>query len=72
MLNRYKETRRRHPLAPTGSVTEGIARERELLAPLREQADLVIDTSGLTAAPGCATSSPTRYCPPAVAAAGWR
>ena len=31
LLTRYKETRRRHPLAPTGSVAEGIARERELL-----------------------------------------
>ena len=31
LLTRYKETRRRHPLAPEGSVAEGIARERELL-----------------------------------------
>ncbi len=50
LLTRYKETRRRHPLAPTGSVAEGIARERELLAPLRDRADVVIDTSMLTAA----------------------
>jgi RNase adapter protein RapZ len=50
LLTRYKETRRRHPLAPTGSVTDGIERERKLLAPLRERADVVIDTSGLTAA----------------------
>ncbi len=50
LQTRYKETRRRHPLAPTGSVSEGIARERELLAPLRERADIVIDTAGLTAA----------------------
>ncbi len=50
LLTRYKETRRRHPLSPYGSVTEGIARERELLAPLRERADVVIDTGGLTAA----------------------
>jgi UPF0042 nucleotide-binding protein len=50
LLTRYKETRRRHPLAPTGSVADGIARERELLAPLRERADVVIDTGGLTAA----------------------
>ena len=45
LLTRYKETRRRHPLAPTGSVADGIARERELLAPLRERADVVIDTT---------------------------
>jgi UPF0042 nucleotide-binding protein len=50
LLTRYKETRRRHPLAPESSVTEGIARERELLAPLHERADVVIDTSDLTAA----------------------
>ncbi len=50
LLTRYKETRRRHPLTPRGSVAEGIARERELLAPVRERADVVIDTSRLTAA----------------------
>jgi RNase adapter protein RapZ len=50
LLTRYKETRRRHPLAPSGSVADGIARERRRLAPLRERADVVIDTSGLTAA----------------------
>ena len=50
LLTRYKETRRRHPLAPSGSVADGIAREREALAPLRGRADVVIDTSGLTAA----------------------
>jgi RNase adapter protein RapZ len=50
LLTRYKETRRRHPLAPTGSIVEGIERERELVLPLRHRADFVIDTSGLTAA----------------------
>ncbi len=50
LQTRYKETRRRHPLAPTGSVAEGIARERTALRPLRERADVVIDTTGLTAA----------------------
>jgi RNase adapter protein RapZ len=50
LLTRYKETRRRHPLAPTGSVADGIARERDVLGPLRMRADVVIDTSGLTAA----------------------
>lgn len=47
LLRRYTETRRRHPLAPQGRVADGIAREEELTAPLRERADLVIDTSGL-------------------------
>lgn len=50
LLTRYQETRRRHPLAPTGSVSDGIRRERELLAPLRARADAVIATDGLTAA----------------------
>ena len=50
LLNRYKETRRRHPLAPHGSVVDGIRREQELLAPVRERADLCIDTTGLSSA----------------------
>jgi UPF0042 nucleotide-binding protein len=50
LVNRFKETRRRHPLAPEGRVTEGIRSEREILGPLREAADLVIDTTGLTGA----------------------
>ena len=49
LVTRYKETRRRHPLAPEGSVAAGVAAERALLAPLREHADLVIDTTGMTA-----------------------
>ena len=36
LVTRYKETRRRHPLAQTGQVTAGIARERELLWALKE------------------------------------
>jgi len=50
LLHRYKETRRRHPLSPTGSVTQGIAAEREALAPFKRRADLVVDTSGISAA----------------------
>jgi UPF0042 nucleotide-binding protein len=50
LLTRYQETRRRHPLSPAGSVIEGIARERALLAPVRERADVVIETTGLTSA----------------------
>jgi UPF0042 nucleotide-binding protein len=49
LLRRYKETRRRHPLAPRGTVATGIARERDLLAPVRERADVVIDTTRLSA-----------------------
>jgi len=47
-VNRFKETRRRHPLADIGSVTEGIARERELLQAVERRADLLIDTTELT------------------------
>jgi UPF0042 nucleotide-binding protein len=50
LLDRFKETRRRHPLAPDGRVLEGIRAEREVLGPLRERADVVMDTSGLTGA----------------------
>jgi UPF0042 nucleotide-binding protein len=50
LLDRYKETRRRHPLAPEGRIVDGIRAERELLAPLRERADVVMDTSDLSAA----------------------
>jgi UPF0042 nucleotide-binding protein len=50
LLRRYKETRRRHPLAPHGSVAQGIAAESAALAPLQERADLVLDTTGIGAA----------------------
>ena len=49
LINRFKETRRRHPLANGGSVETAIARERALLAPLKGRADVSIDTSDLTA-----------------------
>ena len=50
LLDRYKETRRRHPLANGGQVVRGIGEERELLAPLKGRADVCIDTSDLSAA----------------------
>jgi UPF0042 nucleotide-binding protein len=50
LVTRYKETRRRHPLAPDGSVAAGVASERALLAPLRSRADTVIDTTGMSVA----------------------
>jgi RNase adapter protein RapZ len=49
LLNRFKETRRRHPLAPESNIAAGIAAEREMLGPIRELADFVIDSSGLKA-----------------------
>ena len=50
LMNRYKETRRRHPLAPHSSIAAGIAAERAILEPLKERADFVINTTGLSAA----------------------
>jgi RNase adapter protein RapZ len=47
LLRRYTETRRRHPLAPQGVVVDGIAAEIALTEPLREQADMIVDTTGL-------------------------
>ena len=45
LRRRFTETRRRHPLAPDRPVTDGINHERRMLAPLRDRADEVIDTS---------------------------
>lgn len=48
LVRRFSETRRRHPLALDLPAEDGIARERELLQPLRNAADALIDTSDLT------------------------
>ena len=45
LLRRYTETRRRHPMAQSGGVLEGVQRERALFAPLEAIADVVLDTS---------------------------
>ena len=51
IIKRYKETRRRHPLAEkTDTLEEAVLRERELLSPVRARADVVIDTSRLSTA----------------------
>jgi UPF0042 nucleotide-binding protein len=47
LLRRYTESRRRHPLAPQGRVTDGIIAEQALTELLRAEADLVVDTSDL-------------------------
>lgn len=47
LIQRYKETRRAHPLAKEGRIETGIALERKKLAFLREHADIIIDTSKL-------------------------
>jgi UPF0042 nucleotide-binding protein len=48
LIRRFSETRRPHPLAGDRPLSEGIAEERALLAPLRAEADLVLDTTDLT------------------------
>ncbi len=48
LVNRYAETRRAHPLAPAEPAAAGVVRELDLLRPLREAADIVLDTSDLT------------------------
>jgi UPF0042 nucleotide-binding protein len=47
LVRRFDATRRRHPVAESDRVTDGIARERELLEGIKEQADVVLDTSDL-------------------------
>jgi UPF0042 nucleotide-binding protein len=49
LVKRYKESRRPHPAARNGNVLEAIRTEREVLADLREKADLIVDTSGYSA-----------------------
>ncbi|MEX2395281.1 MAG: RNase adapter RapZ, partial [Actinomycetota bacterium] len=48
LVRRYEEKRRPHPLAPTERVQDGIARERQLLEVLKDDADIVLDTSTLS------------------------
>jgi UPF0042 nucleotide-binding protein len=48
LVRRFSTTRRRHPFYQAGSMRAAIAADRRTLAPLRERADLVIDTSALT------------------------
>jgi UPF0042 nucleotide-binding protein len=47
LLRRFSETRRRHPLAPAESPDIGIERDLDLMAPIRELADILVDTSDL-------------------------
>ena len=48
LIRRYSETRRRHPMARDDTPTQGIDRERDLLAPIRVRADHLIDTTEMT------------------------
>src|SRR5438128_11876336 len=48
LVRRYRESRRRHPLAADGNVVDGIRAERKTLSTMREVADRIVDTSGIT------------------------
>src|SRR5664279_4242913 len=48
LIRRYEANRRLHPLQGGGRLADGVASERALLAPLRQEADVVIDTSNLS------------------------
>ena len=48
LVNRFEATRRRHPLAPADRVVEGIRKERLMMESVKESADLIIDTSGMS------------------------
>lgn len=48
LLRRFSETRRRHPLAPQETPLAGIERERALLAPLLDRADVMVDTTEMS------------------------
>ncbi|WP_187346499.1 RNase adapter RapZ [Gordonia sp. CNJ-863] len=50
LVRRFEQVRRRHPLQGKETLIEGIARERAILAPIKNVADLVVETSALTAA----------------------
>ena len=47
LLRRFTETRRSHPLAKNKTLSDGIAQERALMAPLRDKSDLIVDTTDL-------------------------
>ncbi len=48
IIRRYKETRRRHPMAPSSRISDGVAKERARLETVRGKATYLIDTSSLS------------------------
>ena len=47
LIKRFKETRRSHPLSKTGSIADGIKKEREILNEVKKRANFIIDTSNI-------------------------
>ena len=50
LIRRYKESRRSHPLAPSGRITTGLRKERQILDSVRHKADYIIDTTDMKTA----------------------
>lgn len=51
LIHRFKETRRKHPLMETGvSMTDAIEKERSMLSAIKQRADYIVDTTGMSAA----------------------
>ncbi len=50
LIRRYKETRRSHPLTPSGRITTGLKKEREILDSVRHKADYIVDTTDMKTA----------------------
>jgi UPF0042 nucleotide-binding protein len=48
LIRRFSETRHRHPLADGRGIASSVAEERRLLDPIRDEADVIVDTSGLS------------------------
>lgn len=48
LVRRFSETRRRHPMAPEGLPSQGVARELDLMVPIKTRADILIDTTTLS------------------------
>ena len=48
LVARFSETRRRHPLSPAGDVETGVRLERDLLSPLLDRAEVLVDTTAMT------------------------
>ena len=48
IVRRYKETRRRHPLSEGRTIQEAVQREMELMQPVRDRADYILNTGGTT------------------------
>ena len=82
LIRRFDQVRRGHPMQGDGRLVDGITAERKLLAPLREEADLILDTSALSVhdlrakiedAFGTESSTQTRSrcCPSATSACRW-